>query len=454
MLVRQVNPISIIPTEEEYDADNAAVGGPFIFTAGTFATQPPVSGLDVSSLDDITIGMKIAPCFMFPTGAEVLQFFNRGVADYKIYVDPIAEHFGVNYSVTFYEPSSLTPSDIEFSAGFSSAATARARLTGANVWLQADYSTSATARARLTASRNVELQANFSTAAAASARVSGFTVALGASYSIESAANASLSGGAVFFAAGVGTYAVATASLTGVESANGVSLCAVVSEILNLWGIEGVCNAPDFAVDRAIADVNGAMQTIWNQAADRNYWTSSTLTLTFADGEDSQDLPSNIQNVVGPCRRADNKRPLATIGTIGELETFSDIYLDGETADEPLAYHIERLTQAGHDPAKTILRVTPPVAGADMDFLLEVVTEAPRFYVGDLDQCPILPIPHRYTESLLMPIARYKASSFWLFMNNNEIKQTIDRDYQIAMEAIGAADPLPGKSGDNKEVAK
>ena len=68
--------------------------------------------------------------------------------------------------------------------------------------------------------------------------------------------------------------------LSGVAS---ITFCTVMNEILNLWGIEGICNAPDFAIDRATNDVNAAMQTIWNQAADRNYWTSSTLTLTFAD---------------------------------------------------------------------------------------------------------------------------------------------------------------------------
>ena len=224
-----------------------------------------------------------------------------------------------------------------------------------------------------------------------------------------------------------------------------MTLSQIVNEVLNLWGIEGACNAPDFAIARAISDVNSAMQTVWNQADERDYWSSETLTLTFADGEDSQDLPDDIQNVVGPCRRADNKRPLATIGSIGELETFSDIYLDGETADEPLAYHVERMNQSGDDPVKTVLRITPAVDGDDVDLLLDVVREAPRYGVGDIGLDPAIPIPHRYAESLLMPIVRYKASSFWLF-NNTESKATIDRDYQMAMNAIGLADPNPGKA--------
>ena len=268
------------------------------------------------------------------------------------------------------------------------------------------------------------------------------TVAVGARPA--SSLNGSL---AMIVAKTVAVAALPTSSLKGslaLSGVAGVTFCEVVNEVLNLWGIEGTCNAPDFAIARAIGDINSAMQTVWNQADERDYWSSETLTLTFADGEDSKDLPDNIQNVVGPCRRSDNKRPLATIATIGELETFSDLYLDGETADEPLAYHIERMNQSGDDPVKTVLRITPAVDGASIAFLLDVVREATRYNSSDLVACPIIPIPHRYTESLLLPIVRYKASSFWLF-NNTDSKATIDRDYQMAMSAIGLADPGPGK---------
>jgi hypothetical protein len=224
-----------------------------------------------------------------------------------------------------------------------------------------------------------------------------------------------------------------------------ITLSQIVNEVLNLWGIEGICNAPGFAIDRAVGDVNSAMQTVWNQADEQDYWSSETLTLTFADTEDSQALPDDVQNVVGPCRRASNKRPLASIGSIGELETFADIYLDGQTADEPVAYHVERSNQTGDDPVKTTIRITPAVDGDSIDFLLDVVREAPRYMVGDIGLNPAIPIPHRYAESLLLPIVRYKASSFWLF-NDNGSKATIDRDYQMAMAAIGLADPSPAKT--------
>jgi len=246
------------------------------------------------------------------------------------------------------------------------------------------------------------------------------------------------------------TAFLASVGLTGASDTRGLSLCSVVREILNLWGIEGTCNAPDFAIERAIGDVNSAMQTVWNQSSDRSYWSNQTLTITIANGATSQDLPDNIQNVIGPCRREDNRRPLATLNTIGELETFADIYLDGATSFEPLAYHIERLNQTGSDPAKTIFHVTPAVQGVSVSFLLRVVIEAPRYTVGDLATCPVVPIPHSYVESLLLPIARHRASSFWLF-TSAESKESIDQEYQQAMASIGMADPLPDSTkGESK----
>ena len=266
----------------------------------------------------------------------------------------------------------------------------------------------------------------------------------------------SLSGGVAMVVSSPAAVSMAPqSSLSGEITLAGMTealkLRQIVNEVLNLWGIEGTCNAPSFAIDRAVGDINSAMQTVWNQSDEQDYWSKETLILNFTDGEDSQDLPDNVQNVVGPCRRSSNKRPLASIGSIGELETFSDIYLDGQTAGEPVAYHIERKNQTGDDPVKTVLRITPAVAGASIAFLLDVVRESPRYMVSDLGLNPVIPIPHRYAESLLLPIVRYRASSFWLF-NNTESKATIDRDYQMAMAAIGRADPSPAKSAEKEGV--
>lgn len=281
--------------------------------------------------------------------------------------------------------------------------------------------------------------------------MSGGVVSLSGSATTEAfAVIPSITGGTVFIQGNASTSADAVLTITGGNDSRGVSLCGVVHEVLMLWGIACIKNAPKFAIERAINDVNAALQMIWNHAADRTYWTGSTLTLNFADGAMKIDLPNSIQNVIGPCRRADNKRPLVPVGTMGELDTFSDLYLDSQTAEEPLAYHVERLAQTGTDPARCILHVTPEVQGDAMDLELDVVMEAPRFIISDLDTCPLIPIPHQYVETLLLPIARYRAAGFTMLFNRPERQEVIDREYEESRLALGLADPLPGNSGDNR----
>ena len=240
--------------------------------------------------------------------------------------------------------------------------------------------------------------------------------------------------------------ATAIADITGASDIRTRSVCSLIQESLSLWGFLCAKTAPDFAKARALTDLNTALQLVWSNADGNDYWTNETLTITLADTEDSYDLPDSIQNVKGPCRRNDTKQPLAAIGSISEFESFVDLYLDGDAASGPVAYHIETMAQVGEDPAKTVFRITPAVSGTSVAFLLDVVKEAPRYTTSDLVSCPAVPIPHRYAETLLIPIIRYHASSYYLFEAlDPKQKETIDREYQQARQQLGLGDPNPVK---------
>jgi hypothetical protein len=245
----------------------------------------------------------------------------------------------------------------------------------------------------------------------------------------------------------------ASVSLSGASDRRGRTVCELVKESLSLWGFLCSKTAPRYALDRAITDLNTAMQMVWNNAEGHDYWSNEALTIPLNDGEDEYTLPDSVQNVVGPCRRADNNRPLTPLNSIGELETFVDLYLNGETASEPLAYHVDRYKQSADDPAKCVFRVVPAVSGATVSFTLEVVKECPRYTVDDLNTCPLVPIPHQYAETLLIPIIRYHASSYYLFAAADQTqKETIDREYVQARIALGLADPNPVKMREGGEV--
>ena len=109
-----------------------------------------------------------------------------------------------------------------------------------------------------------------------------------------------------------------------------------------------------------------------------------------------------------------------------------------------MAYHVDRLKQSADDPARCVFHVTPAVAGDSVSVLLEVVKECPRYTVDNLTSCPLVPIPHQYAETLLIPIIRYQASSYYLFTATDQTqKETIDREYQQARISLGLADPNP-----------
>lgn len=236
----------------------------------------------------------------------------------------------------------------------------------------------------------------------------------------------------------------ASVNLTGASDTRAKTVGEIIRESLALWSIVCPKTAPKYALDRAITDLNTALQLVWNNAEGSDYWTNEVVTFTLDDGESSYELTNDIQSVIGPCRRSDTKRTLSPIKTIGELETFSTLYLDGESASEPLAYHVDRIKQSGVDPAKCVIRVTPEVQGDSISFDIDVVKEAPRYTIDDLSVQ--IPIPHRYAETLLIPIIRYSATSYFLFSSSDETqKKTIDEEYAQARRSLGIADPNPVK---------
>jgi hypothetical protein len=211
-----------------------------------------------------------------------------------------------------------------------------------------------------------------------------------------------------------------------------------------LWGIENSCEAPKFVQEAALDVLNGVMQIVWNQAKDRNYWTRLTQSITLPANTASVALDDSIQNIIGPVRRADNKRPLVLVNTRAEIDQFEELFLDEPISGTPVGYHIERLSQSEQDPVRCVFHVAPAPAGAT-SFLMDVVLEAPRFSWTDVSICSRVPVPHRYVESLILPVARYHAMSSHLFIFPERAQQ-ITSDYAQASALLETANPLPAES--------
>ena len=268
--------------------------------------------------------------------------------------------------------------------------------------------------------------------------------------SVTGAAVANVRGGMIrsFSAQAVG---VSSASASGIVVRTSLTVCDVLRDILLCWGMEQPCAAPEMAKVSALNILNSAMQVLWNQAKDRSYWTASTLTVTFNSGVDTAVLTNTIQNVVGPARLSTGEI-LVPLANISESENFANSFIEDGSASVPYSYYIERANQAGADPAKCTMIISP-APSSNISVLVDVVNEAPRYFITDFVACPLCPIPHKYIESLLMPVCRYLASHSHLFIQR-ERQEIIQNDYMQARRLLDVADPLPGQSGENISYRK
>ena len=222
----------------------------------------------------------------------------------------------------------------------------------------------------------------------------------------------------------------------------------VLSEVAILWGLRGACELQEHDRRHALHNLNRAMQVLWNRAPDRKYWTQGSLELTFGEDIGVLDLGNSIQNVVGEASLASGQ-PLVPVGTITELEQFAALFLDSSSPAAPVAYYIERMNQDGADPARCRIHITPAPAEETV-VVVDAVFEPPRFGVNDIHRNTPIPIPHRYVESLLLPVLRYYAAQYWQNQISEEQRRSVEADYREVSGMLGLADPLPGLSGDHR----
>jgi hypothetical protein len=216
----------------------------------------------------------------------------------------------------------------------------------------------------------------------------------------------------------------------------GLTICDVVRDILMQWGLENPCQAPNFAQLAAVNTLNQAMQTVWNQAKDRRYWSVQTLSVTYPADSAEVALSNTVQNIVGHVRYSG--KPLTPASSRYEIEHYAMAF--GDSGSSPVAYFADCRNQSGDDPAKVSIMVVP-VPSTEITLSIEAVVEAPRYTPVSLESCPVVPIPHKYVESLLLPVARFLAMQSHLFINE-ENRQAIVAGYEIAQASLEEANPL------------
>jgi hypothetical protein len=115
-----------------------------------------------------------------------------------------------------------------------------------------------------------------------------------------------------------------------------------------------------------------------------------------------------------------------------------------------LRYYIERTHTPGTDSSRVRLHV-----GGLTDYALigmDVAIEPARIAWADYHRGTVIPIPHRYVESLLLPIARYRATSSRRY-RQRERHEALMQQYREALDMLGVVDPQTSPVKEGKEAA-
>lgn len=225
-----------------------------------------------------------------------------------------------------------------------------------------------------------------------------------------------------------------------------MTVAQAIDSIYEVFGIPNNAAAPEIMRRRIFNDLNSAMQLLWSKGHRfLDFYTRKEISVTISANTDNSALIDDIQSVIGPVRRASDNILLRPISSRGEFEAFHSIYAGSLTAlanSAPQAYFIEALRpDSGADATSLKIYVVPkPTTNATL--YMAVALKAPTFTINDYSASPStsIPIPHNYAETLLLPIARYLASSSLFFADKSkqrepQLKSEYDRALQTLTEA-------------------
>ena len=150
-----------------------------------------------------------------------------------------------------------------------------------------------------------------------------------------------------------------------------------------------------------------------------------------------------VSNISSATLRSEDT-PLRPIASRGQLESWRQTTGAYQTG-HPEYYYISRTKSTDKDSTSISLEVRPhPDLGQGVavgTLSVDVATEPPRFSWLDVVAASNVPIPHRYVESLFLPIVRYRATVSQYYVGTQETSASIQAGYQSALAQYGMVDP-------------
>ena len=219
--------------------------------------------------------------------------------------------------------------------------------------------------------------------------------------------------------------------------------------ILRLLWLERDTIVPSYIFEDVTTAINSALQLLWTTPKD--YFRKQELTATIAASSDNVTLPDNIQEVVGPLWiGAENDRELQRIEDQSDWNNFWQRFYGVTSAPSSLGnkihfYFLRERNQSGAESVQVTLEVKPtPTVETVISYLASA--EAPSYEVSTINSLSggeVIGMPHKYVESLLLPIARWMATRSHYFFDTEKI-DLIQQDAARALQMLDLSDPTLG----------
>lgn len=225
--------------------------------------------------------------------------------------------------------------------------------------------------------------------------------------------------------------------------------------LLLLLGIEDPAAAVESVADEILSAVNKAVQML--AASGEDFYGREPITVALATGTESYTLSKDIQTVLEPVLLADGT-PLRAITSRGQYRNFGQLFLGQLTNTlangKPIAFFVEsRHDTTADEPdsvAMTMHFLPPPSTDYNATTaLLDVIKQPVALVAADLaDDAAIIPVPHKYLETVFLPIARWNVTNSPYFIQSGNLPR-YKADYDMAVQILSGIDPRMPKPPDS-----
>lgn len=246
--------------------------------------------------------------------------------------------------------------------------------------------------------------------------------------------------------------AVADGSILAFIDGQGLTVEEAVKAVLPLFGFSCCGDCLDACLRASIMEaLNAALQQIFARAHRLDFFNRTSLEVTITGGANSATLQQSVQNILKPVRLQTGKQALMELESIHDIDHYAALYHGGAAyaPSSPRAFFLQGANQNKGDNVALTLYVAPTPVGNTV-LLVDVSLEPPRYTWSDVTAGTPLEMPHRYAETLLLPLVKHWAMSHRNFVLR-ALEPAIKDQYAIARDLLGLVDPVSPETHAKKQ---